>query len=320
MQTENLKSTPESVVRRRLDIARLILALIATPAVLIYAWGRVLVIGMLRGRPEALYILLLIAGIAGVVALTAGLSARFRSARIDRYIIVGVPILWVAVTSVLIWLRFGDTIPKFVAGPLFLLATLWVMWVAWIFYRPWTWRLRIVGLVALVPFGAAFPLLLRFDGLTGEARANFAWRHVPVVDRGVALPTFAGNDSAAGRADLTRTTSDDYPQFLGPNRPGVIPDAGISDDWIASPPREICRIPGGAGWSSFAVVGEYAVTQEQRGSQECVVCYRIADGGTVWVHSDTARFDSPMGGSGPRATPTVADGRVYAVGGTGILN
>jgi outer membrane protein assembly factor BamB len=94
----------------------------------------------------------------------------------------------------------------------------------------------------------------------------------------------------------------------------------LSDDWKANPPREVWRIPVGAGWSSFAVVGEYAVTQEQRGVQECVVCYRVADGGTVWLHTDKARFDSAMGGSGPRATPTVAEGRVYAVGGTGILN
>src|SRR5258708_38948740 len=183
MQTENLKSTSESVVRRRLDIARLILALVCTPAVLIYAWGRVLVIGMLRGRPEALYILLLIAGIAGVVALTAGLSARFRSERIDRFVIVGVPILWVAVTTVLIWLRFGDTVPKFVAGPLFLLATLWVLWAAWMFYRPWTWRLRIGGLVALLPFAAVVPLLLRFHGLTRETPPDFGPPHVAAVRR-----------------------------------------------------------------------------------------------------------------------------------------
>jgi outer membrane protein assembly factor BamB len=40
----------------------------------------------------------------------------------------------------------------------------------------------------------------------------------------------------------------------------------------------------------------------------------------MWLHSDEARFDSSMGGSGPRATPSIADGIVYTVGGTGILN
>src|SRR5262245_45023864 len=143
---------PELFNGRRIDIARLILALLCTPAVLIYAWGRVLAIGMLVGRPEPLYILLVVAGIAGVIVLPAGLSARLHSEGIDRCVIAGVPLLWVGVTTVLIWLRFGDLVPKIVAGWLFLLATLWVLWTAWMFYRPWTWRFRMAGLAALVPF------------------------------------------------------------------------------------------------------------------------------------------------------------------------
>jgi len=34
----------------------------------------------------------------------------------------------------------------------------------------------------------------------------------------------------------------------------------------------------GAAWSAFAVVGGFAITQEQRGQEECVVCYRLSDG------------------------------------------
>jgi outer membrane protein assembly factor BamB len=40
----------------------------------------------------------------------------------------------------------------------------------------------------------------------------------------------------------------------------------------------------------------------------------------MWVHEDTARFEG-LGGLGPGATPTVTpNGRVYAIGNTGILN
>jgi outer membrane protein assembly factor BamB len=321
LQIENCKMQNANLFGgRRFHIARLVLALVCTPGVLIYAWGRVLVYGMLLGRPERFFIVLLVAGIGGVIALTAGLSASLRSTRLDRYVIAGVPALWVAVTCILIGLRFGDSMPIFVAGPLFLLATLWVVWAAWMFYRPWTWRVRMSGLLALIPFAVAFPVLIRFDSLTGEARANFVWRHVPVVDHGAVLPTSPARDAGVAPADLTRTSDTDYPQFLGPDRTGIIADAGLSDDWTANPPRQVWRKPVGAAWSSFAVVGDYAVTQEQRGTDECVVCYRLTDGETVWLHSDKARFDSSMGGPGPRATPTVADGRVYSVGGTGILN
>jgi outer membrane protein assembly factor BamB len=38
------------------------------------------------------------------------------------------------------------------------------------------------------------------------------------------------------------------------------------------------------------------------------------------VHTDEVRWDDPLGGPGPRATPTIADSRVYSLGGTGVLN
>jgi outer membrane protein assembly factor BamB len=305
---------------RWLDGARLIVALILTPAVLIYAWGRVLVFGMFRARPESFYIGALALGIAAVILLTAGLSTRMRSPRLDRWIIGGVPALWVGVCAVIVWLKIGDLIPRQIVGFLFILATLWVMWSAWMFYRPWSWGLRVGVLLTLAPFAVAFPMILRVEGLSGEANVNFAWRNAPIVDHGAELPTTL-NESAAGIAcHLTATTPNDTPQFLGPQRTGVFPDAGLSPDWSSTPPREMWRQPIGAGWGSFAVVGDFAVTQEQRGDRECVVCYRVVDGKLMWLHSDASRFDSSMGGSGPRATPSIADGIVYTVGGTGILN
>ena len=69
-----------------------------------------------------------------------------------------------------------------------------------------------------------------------------------------------------------------------------------------------------------AVSSGGAITQEQRGESELIVCYDLAGGNPLWSHTNAARFSEPMGGDGPRATPTIDHDRVYALGATGILD
>ena len=58
---------------------------------------------------------------------------------------------------------------------------------------------------------------------------------------------------------------------------------------------------------------------EQRGEREVVAAYDVRTGRQIWTNTWTAAFREFMGGDGPRATPTFADGFLYALGAQGEL-
>jgi outer membrane protein assembly factor BamB len=178
-------------------------------------------------------------------------------------------------------------------------------------------RIACVGTfaAALVVFFISFRPVYNGDMGVYRWRLRFAKSE----DSGLALST-----SKAEIAEL-KTSPRDYPRFLGTGYWPEVKDVELETDWKMHPPRELWRHEIGGGWASFAIVGEYAFTQEQRGENEIVTCYRLQTGEPVWSHADAARFDPAdaiggLGDIGPRATPTVLDEKVFTQGGTGIVN
>jgi outer membrane protein assembly factor BamB len=207
---------------------------------------------------------------------------------------------------------------------------------------------RWTSLAAATAVACAVFLALRTDGITGEGTSQFAWRWVPSAEEkllassAAALPPTAPPPSAAPEASAatpepapakeTKQAEEVatpppppapavWPGFRGPGRNGIAASLPlIQTDWASNPPVEVWRKPIGPAWSSFAVQGDRIYTQEQRGENETVACYDVRTGAPVWAYQDAARFWESNAGAGPRGTPTLHNGRVYTVGGTGIVN
>ena len=75
----------------------------------------------------------------------------------------------------------------------------------------------------------------------------------------------------------------------------------------------------GVGFSGAVVSGNSIVTQEQHGEEERVVSYELSSGAERWIVRESVLYSNSLAGSGPRATPTISNGTVYAAGATGIL-
>jgi outer membrane protein assembly factor BamB len=181
-------------------------------------------------------------------------------------------------------------------------------------------RLKMV--YSLFAIQAVLYFTIRVDGYDGDGRSILALRWKPTPDelfssthadeRPAVQPTKQGASITPSAFDVLG--------FRGPRRNGICTVPDFRTDWEKSPPKELWRRPVGVGWSSFVTLGEYCFTQEQRGESEAVVCYEIATGREVWQHLDKAYFKELTGGNGPRATPAIDGGRIYALGATGILN
>ena len=193
-----------------------------------------------------------------------------------------------------------------------------ILWFAWFSGYPRQLRRAVLfaPVIALAMAALVIRIPPRFDGDMRLVGFDFRWD----PPRDALLPRL----ESAHRVDEWTTTEFDYPRFLGVDGRATVVNVRLDPDWQTHPPEQLWLREIGAGWSGFAVVGDYAFTHEQRGGEELVVCYSTTSGDVVWSHGEAARFDgdtvqASLGGSGPRATPTVHDGRVFAHGATGLL-
>ena len=197
--------------------------------------------------------------------------------------------------------------------------------VVWLFLvKKFKFRSVQIGFALVVTLGWSYFLLIRVDGADANLKAKTHWRWTPTPEEKFLAGSNSGSKALGAPAVSTSETSTssaaDWVAFRGPDRDGVIVGSIIATNWTAHPPLLIWKRAVGPAWSSLLAVGNRLFTQEQRGDKETVVCYDAGSGDPVWVHEDTVRFEEAVSGPGPRATPTFANGRLYTVGATGLLN
>lgn len=248
-------------------------------------------------RPRWWPLVLIVVGVAGFCLYIIGSEAALRQAKVMRI----ASAVFIGLVLVLLWLIFASRLSR---------------------------RGRWLGLGAYVAALVLGKICFRFEGVTGdlipilEPRWKARTSAQPVAVAGASSTTSSPSTSPAASPGSIpgQGAGPGFPQFLGPTRDGVIAGVVLQEDWVAHPPRLLWKQPVGQGWGGFAVVGERAITQEQDAGDEVVACYDLDSGRRLWAQRDAARYDNPIGGIGPRATPTVDGGRVYTFGSTGQLN
>lgn len=195
-------------------------------------------------------------------------------------------------TALSLWLRLGRSSPSTKA--MVTLAPL---------------ALILVGLFFYQPIGVDSELFPRF---------RYRWASSPPATTNADIRTEKLEPETARDPS---TNLSEYSGFLGNDRTATIVSTALQDPatWTNSTPKLLWKSKIGAGWSAFSVARGIAVTLEQNGDDEELRAYSLLSGAPLWTLQWPAKHFTSLGGLGPRSTPTIADGIVYAQGANGYL-
>jgi outer membrane protein assembly factor BamB len=112
----------------------------------------------------------------------------------------------------------------------------------------------------------------------------------------------------------------DWPQFLGPSRDGVSTETGLRWHWPSGGPPRIWEAAVGRGWSGPVTAGGRVLMFHREGDEAVLHCLGATDGKRLWRYAASTDYIDQFGfDDGPRATPTVAGGRVFTLAPEGRL-
>jgi outer membrane protein assembly factor BamB len=122
---------------------------------------------------------------------------------------------------------------------------------------------------------------------------------------------------------MPRAAADDWPQWRGPARTGILPAADSPMAWPEAL-KKGWSVPVGEGYSSPVVAAGRVFVHGRRATEETVSAIDLASGKVMWEQKYAAPANkNPYAKSmalGPYSTPLAADGRLYTLGTTAVLS
>ena len=138
----------------------------------------------------------------------------------------------------------------------------------------------------------------------------------------IALALSEGLNGQAAQPRVERRPSTDWPQWRGANRDGAAVFA-VPATWPEALNLK-WKVEVGLGYSAPIVVGDRIYAYSRQGDNEVMRALDAATGKTIWESTYLATFKpNPAAtnkhGTGPKSTPTFADGRLYTLGMSGMV-
>jgi outer membrane protein assembly factor BamB len=113
----------------------------------------------------------------------------------------------------------------------------------------------------------------------------------------------------------------DWPQFLGPTRNGVYLGSELAATWPKEGPPQLWQKNVGQGFSGPVVASGKLILFHRLDDKETVECLDAKTGKANWSFDYPTAYRDDFGfDEGPRATPAIADGRVYTCGAEGAMH
>ncbi len=123
---------------------------------------------------------------------------------------------------------------------------------------------------------------------------------------------------ASGSAD-----AQEWSQWRGPNRDGVVLTAVLPTAWPSSVKR-IWRVEVGEGYSSPVIAGSRVFVHSRRDPEEVVTAVDVNSGAVLWQQKYQAAFAKNQYAvrmaKGPNSTPLIVGDQLFTLGVTGVLS